>query len=537
MILKKPYAFFIKNFKFFHLIITVLAGILLYRTSLIYSFLAEYNKTNPNLIGKNLTQTLFTPWVYVLIVIIIIINILLIVVMKKKDKPYAYYIMNIGLYIAVLVTYILSHEVVHDLQEMLVAARTTLAIRDITNLARLFQTVSVIFFLIRATGFDIKKFDFVRDLQQLDISEEDSEEIEVSLEFEGNVFKRNIKRHLRDAKYYYKENKFIINIIILLCIAVTSLFIYGRTNKYNRTYKENSFFNVSGMNVGIKESFIVAKNYKNETITNDNILVALKVSANSSNLSELPTARTVLVVNGIQYYPTTQYKKELLDLGKTYQNEELENEFNDYLLVYEIPKEVKNSNMIFRYIDNIKYERGKTKINAVDVKLSPISIDEQKEVSTTYNLTEQIDTTKTGFSDYKIQINSFDIADMYIETYNSCVNQECFDFKDIIKPTVETNKEKALMKLEGTLEYTTLINKINNIPRLISQFGTIEYTINGKTYKETNDFNEQVFKKISKDNTYYIEINKEIKEATNIKLIFTMRNQKYIYILRGDQNA
>lgn len=537
MILKKPYAFFIKNFKFFHLIITILAGILLYRTSLIYSFMSEYNKTNPNLIGKNLTQPLFTPWVYVLIAIIIIINILLIFIMIKKEKPYMYYVMNIGLYIAVLITYVVSNGVIHNLQVMLVAAKTTLAVRDITNICRLLQTVSVIFYMVRATGFDIKKFDFVRDLQKLDISEEDSEEIEVSLEFEGNVFKRNIKKRIRDAKYYYKENKFILNIIILLLIGLLSLFIYGRTNKYNRIYKENSFFNVKGMNIGIKESFIASKNYKNDTIVNDTILVGLKISTSSTLEQQLPTAKTILIVDGIQYYPTTQYKNELLDLGNIYLNEEITEDFSDYLLVYEIPKDYKKSKMTFRYIDDVKYKKGKTKINAIDVKLDPINIDEQKEITSTYKLTEQMDTSSTGFNDYKIQINNYSIEDMYMETYNTCVNNECFDFKDIIKPTVETNKEKTLLKLEGTLEYATLINKVNNVPKLINQFGTIEYKIDGKTYKETNDFNEQTFKRINKENTYYIEINKEIKNATDIKLIFTMRNHKFIYILRGEENA
>ena len=78
MILKKPYAFFIKNFKLFHLIIFALSSILLYRTSLIYDFLKLYNKTTPNLIGKDLTSSLFSPWIYVLIAIIIIINVVLI---------------------------------------------------------------------------------------------------------------------------------------------------------------------------------------------------------------------------------------------------------------------------------------------------------------------------------------------------------------------------------------------------------------------------------------------------------------------------
>ena len=64
MILKKPYAFFIKNFKLFHFIIFALSAVLLYRTSIVYSFFKEYCKTSPNVIGKNLTSALFSPWLY-----------------------------------------------------------------------------------------------------------------------------------------------------------------------------------------------------------------------------------------------------------------------------------------------------------------------------------------------------------------------------------------------------------------------------------------------------------------------------------------
>lgn len=209
MILKKPYAFFIKNFKLFHLIIFVLSSILLYRTSLIYSFIKEYINTNPNLIGKELTDVLFVNWVYILVVLITIINIVIIIIMIRKQKPLMYYILNISLYIGVIIVYILSHKVVGSLEVMLVETKTILAIRDITNIARLLQTVSIIFYLVRATGFDIKKFDFVRDLQSLDISEEDSEEYELAVEFEKNVFIRNYKRKLRNAKYYYKKTNLL----------------------------------------------------------------------------------------------------------------------------------------------------------------------------------------------------------------------------------------------------------------------------------------------------------------------------------------
>jgi hypothetical protein len=44
MILKKPYAFFIKNFKLFHLLMCIPSAVLLYRTSLIFGFIKEYGR-------------------------------------------------------------------------------------------------------------------------------------------------------------------------------------------------------------------------------------------------------------------------------------------------------------------------------------------------------------------------------------------------------------------------------------------------------------------------------------------------------------
>ena len=534
MILKKPYAFFIKNFKIFHLMLSIMSVILLYRTTLIYDFMKEYNKLSPNLIGKELTASLFTPWLYVLIALIIIINIVIIVIMIKKDKPYIYYIANIALYISLLIAYIASNNVIGDLEEMLVAAKTTLAIRDIANIARLLQTISLIFYLVRATGFDIKKFDFVRDLQDLDISEEDSEEIEVALEFEKNVFMRNIKRNIRNFKYYYKENRLMLNVIMLLFIGLILLIIYLNSNKYDKVYNENEFVNISTLNLGIKESSILTKNYKNKTIASDGkVLVALKLSANSIITQQLPTARAVLVIDGIQYYHIKSYQKELLDLGTVYTNQSITNEFNDYLLIYEIPKEKTDSKMIFRYIENTESKRGEKVTNSIDIKLNPIKIDEQKQIQEQHNLTEEIELTK--LNNYKIKIDNYEIQDSYTKIYNTCITtNECYDFKEILKPSVTANKEKTLLKIEGTLETKKISNNIKNLYDVINNFATITYTYNGTTYTETNDLYQVTPTKVNEPNTYYIEVNKEIKDASRIVLSLNIRNVEYQYILRGE---
>ncbi len=530
MILKRPYAFFIRYFKFLHLIIFMISAILLYRTTLIYDFMKEFNKTSPNVIGNELTSSLFSPLLYLLIAILIIVNILIIIIMIRKDKPYLYYIINIILYVSVLLTYLISNSTISDMEKMLVAAKTTLAVRDITNLARLFQTISVVFYLIRATGFDIKKFDFVRDLKYLDITVEDSEEIEVSLEFEGNVFRRNIRKYIRNAKYYYKENKFILNIVIMLFISAIFFIIYLNTNKYNRSYKENDFFNARGISIGVKESYILTKNYKNISLSSeDYALVVLKIASKSDNAQEIPLARAALLVNGKQYYSIRGYQGDLLDLGNVYTNQSLNKEFTDYLLIYKIPKTDINSKMQFRYIDNMEYKRGRTIVNSMDVKLNPSNLDDTQEIVKTYNINEEMQ-----MKNYKVLINNYEIQDRFTNIYSSCISaNECYDYKEILKPSVG-EKEKVILKIDGTLEVEKNIQNINNIYSLISQFGTIEYTYNGKNYKETNDFKQIIPTRTNQKNVYYIEVNKEILDSTEIKLSFNQRNEKHEYILRGN---
>lgn len=535
MIFRKPYAFFIKNFKLFHFILFVLSSILLYRTSIVYNFIKEYIKTSPNVIGKELTDTLFASYSYILIVFMIIINLILIIIMIRKIKPFVFYIINISLYISILVIFVLSHRVVGNLEIMLVEPKTLLAIRDILNIARLLQTISVLFYLVRATGFDIKKFDFGRDLQELNISEEDSEEYEVAIEFEGNEILRSLKRFKRNFKYYYKENQLIINIIVLLSISLTSLVIYINISKYDKVYKEQEYMNVGSFQLGVEASYNIKNDYKETAIsTNEYDVIAVKLKVKSNYNNQISTARTVLVVDGYQYYHIRGYKNRLFDLGKVYDNDTISTEFEEYLFVYQIPKN-HSDDMIFEYVDNIEEKRGETQVNTIDIKLNPVNIDNLEKQSSEYTLENQIDTSDSNISDYNITINNYDIQEKYTKTYYSCVNvNECYTFNETINPTVTTNKEKTLLRIEGLLTYENKLEGVANVYEFIKKFGTLEYTVNGITHKERNDFNQVKFAKVKENDTYYIEVDKEVMNADTIKLIFNIRNFEYTYILRGN---
>ena len=98
MILRKPYAFFIKHFKLLHLIMTIMIGYLIYRSILVLNFLNSYITEVPIVVGTELTSDLFHTLMFFLPFLIIVSSIVILSVMYVKKKPLFLYISNIGFY-------------------------------------------------------------------------------------------------------------------------------------------------------------------------------------------------------------------------------------------------------------------------------------------------------------------------------------------------------------------------------------------------------------------------------------------------------
>ena len=124
MILRKPYAFFIKHFKLIHIILAVLVCYSIYRTKLLLDFFNEYSATIINVQGQDLVTPLL-PFLYQIIPILIIaVAALVLVVMLVKNKPYAFYIITIGISVFSLVILQVSKSVLIELNDTLLDSRT-----------------------------------------------------------------------------------------------------------------------------------------------------------------------------------------------------------------------------------------------------------------------------------------------------------------------------------------------------------------------------------------------------------------------------
>ena len=90
MVLRKPYAFLIKHFKFIHIVLSMLLMSLLYKNYTVYSFYDDFLKESKFNITGSVSNTLITPiiYVYIALIILIVFSIYLLMNFKKKNTKY-----------------------------------------------------------------------------------------------------------------------------------------------------------------------------------------------------------------------------------------------------------------------------------------------------------------------------------------------------------------------------------------------------------------------------------------------------------------
>ena len=109
--------------------------------------------------------------------------------------------------------------------------------------------------LVRGLGFDIKKFDFKSDLQELNITASDSEEVELTVGLDSNAIKRKGRRSLRELKYYYIENKYMLNIVLIVFLVIGAFSIFINKEVVNKVYDEGETMNTSIYNLTVTDSY------------------------------------------------------------------------------------------------------------------------------------------------------------------------------------------------------------------------------------------------------------------------------------------
>lgn len=534
MILRKPYAFLIKHFRLIHTVLSLCMIYLLYKSYTIYKFLNDFVSSGSLTIDYNTTDKLFNLYMFLIPWIVIVIIVILLVVMFRKNKPKGFYFINIIIYASTIGIYNYLYSTISYMQANIIASKDAKLAMDIAFIVTLAQLIGTIISIIRSLGLDLKKFDFGKDLLELDIAESDNEEFEVSVNIDADSIKRGFKKKLRYAKYAYIENRTIINGAILVVIATIGFIIYLNMSVYNVHYDEGQMFSTTDYALSVNKSYVTTKDSKGNTITDKNkALLVLDVSVKSyGNVDRINLAKSEVKINNKIYYPITKYSNSLMDLGESYVNQILDLDLERYLLAYEIPLTEIKEKINFRYLNGFDIKSSNLKPMYIRVKLNQIDLDSRVD-TTNISLNEIAILNNRTLGNTTVTINNLEVKKEFINNYNFCLTKkECYKSIEYIKPALNTNYDKALLKIEGviTLDENRNTTSLKNLYSVISYFGELEYIKDG-TVNKISSFVKVLPKRYQEDNVYYLEVKEDVLNADAAYFVIRIRNYEYKFTI------
>lgn len=346
MVFRRPYAFLIKHFRLIHIILFMLFAYITFRASSILTFFKDYisYKGNMEIIASNFINV----WIFIFSILIIVISIVIFFLMKYKKKPKLFYVVSSMIAFISMILFVYLYSNIRELESVTMAAREIRLLRDISRFNYWLLFIMCVPTLIRGLGFDIKKFNFSKDLQDLNLSKEDSEEIEISTNLSSDKILVTGRRGIRELKYYYIENKFFINIILGTIIVILILVFPFNKFVIHGTLNEKQMLSTRYFNFKVIDSYISDRN----RISRDNSYVIVKFSTKGKiSKYSFKLDNFVLKSKDNEYIPSLKYYYYFDDIGTGYRKNEIAtNEYEEYILIYNINSEDKESKFILNYL-------------------------------------------------------------------------------------------------------------------------------------------------------------------------------------------
>lgn len=504
MILRKPYAFLIRKFKIIHLLITLCS---IYLISKISSLLNYYNSFIGGTVGKLEAGKYFGSFYIFVVIIAIVICLVILMLMKYKNKSYLFYIIMIGYFFVsgLLINY--SLDGLYQIYFSSLDIKTLLLHRDIIKIFNFIQYFFLVMPLIRGLGFDIKKFNFVDDLVELNEDVTDNEEVELTLDgLEG--YNRKFNRRIREFKYYYLENKFIINIIIgvILLISIGGYVLDKKI--FNPIYNTNDTFSFDNFTFKVLDTYVTNIDYDNQKVLDDDnslVLVKMNVTSDSNNI-KINTGNIILKMGDVGYSTVIASSKRFKDLGSVYSSQIIK-EDSTYLFPYKVPN------------DKLKEEMKLVFRNEKKVNLSPVYLDELEDVKN-YKLGDKLDLSDTIYGSGYFNIKSYEVKDSFKHSYKYEVLDQSYDGSITI-----FSSNNIIMNLVMDSEFTDNYDKFS----FLKKYAKLNYTIDDKSY--TSRVFENKTPGSYKDGLY-LSVSKKIGEASAIWFDIVVRNKHYVYKLK-----
>ena len=528
MVIKKPYAFLIKHFRLIHGLLFAMLIYLTVKSVEIYSFFNGYATNHTYLNEANLASNYVTPLMYLLCGLSILVFFVIFFILNIKEKSNRIYLAGILYYIILLVYFIYFFTIFKSLESGTLDVESVRFYRDVSLIVLLPQIVFLFIIFGRTLGFNLKQFEFKKDLEELEIDVTDNEEVELTLGNDTYKIARFFRKFLRLTKYFLIENRLFVIIVSSIFILGMSLFVYSKISVYQETYNAGDIVYSGNFSYDVKDSYITEANTNNTIETY--LLVNVEITNSSKEKYDLNRDLFKLKEGNTLLIPEFGMANKFDDIGDTYEPGYIYgNKTMNTFVVFRINKKDIEKEYIFR-IKSIGVDKRGNQYYYKDYIIKPYNLNDIKDKGT-FKLGDTINFKDTLLKNTTLTINEVDIADRFQEPYNYSLNGKIVKGIYNIQPSLVNKGSTTLLKLKVNmvLDNTITNNKLKEPAYLLEHYGVLKYRYQGeyknaKIVKNKNEYNKQLYS--------YLEIPKEIEDANKIDLVITVRGQKYTINLK-----
>jgi len=521
MIIRKPYAFLIKNFKKIHIAAIIIWIYVFFTVSKLSNFVSEFRRLGVYDVYNEPISRIINVFSLLAILLLIATSIALMLLLRHKSKPWKLYIVPLVTYAGLLFVFLFTSSYFNNYNGELETANIRM-IRDLLIAFNLLQYPSFIVFLIRALGIDLKKFNFNQDEEYLELSNEDREELEININIDKYAFVRLYRKAIRYVGYFYTEHKFIINIILAVIAIIIVKDLYTFIFITNKSYRAGETLNANGYTITVHNTYYTNRDYAGKVISKKSYFIVAKVSIKNNESTRELNLNNFHVINGVKIFDYTNrtYATEFKDLGKIYEgvHKVKRDETIDVILVFRVDKDLRANRFVLYYQELDKYPPYSRKIKT---KIEDVSnIEKQK-------------TLITG-DDLNISINQKEdtiaFEDMQISKGFEYIYETC-DAENLCTKHSET---KYAPDGQTTLIIPFSSNEIEGkeLIDFLSQYGKINYIDNKSKTKSVQIKNAVTGKYNGK--YLYIFVPEAAKASKKTEFDFVLRNKEYIYRLNEE---
>ena len=532
MILRKPYAFIIKHFRLIHLIIL---ACLLY---IVYNFTNISSLVNTLINSRTYTYAGADAYInnpiYYFILGALFLSGVLYWLLRQKKKPTSLYIWLIAYLLLSFVAFIYFYSVLTRMMTDSVEVDVLSTLRDLLIMVRVTGYIFIALCFVRGIGFDIKRFNFSKDIAELKLAEEDSEEFELMVGQNNYKYERYIRRTIRELKYYIKENMVPITILMIVITGILVIFGIRYYNIYLKRVKAQQVTAVNGIAYVVNKAYITREDYNGNIVKKGSKFVIVDMSFNNTTKNDvsLDYDRISLVYKELKYSPSQSYISSFYDLGIPYTSETLipASTMLQRYIVFEIPETMTATDFTLRVEYGITKKDTKILSNYIKFQVDAVNIDTEDRIIKT-NLNETINTDVVNENRFALTINKYNIQENYNDKYDIC-NKDltCQRFNTLITANAYNKKTMLALDIDGLMydeaKFTKTFTTYNSI---FEGFAYINYIENNREYTEK----VSIVPLSNVENKVFLLIDRRLLNADSINLIFRFRNNKYIVPLKA----